>query len=821
MQKLVLVVLFLSHVFAEDIKKPKPAPSPFSRLLNWTATSRYIGAFLLVLMAAYPLGFFFPRYCKLPLIIGYLIIGVMAGPYLTDLIVAENVAKLSKTMSSLALSFISCQAGQEIYLPELKPQLRGIMQLLLIRFAIVVIIMTGRFLVASSIFFYEEKESMCQFSIAFLFGSIAVLVSPATIMAIKIELNSSGISTNLMLGAVMLSEFIVLVAFSVARLMTSVYCAKLSVTFINIFFTGCVIASNMLVGAIAGGIIIAIFKLPSSNSKKEEHSHAIDSSLYLKGFLWLLFSHAFYVITGTLSELSIIQYGHSWDIKLEPILVLMIGSCIAGHHAHIRHDMHVILDAAAPYIFLPFFVLTGAGLKLDQVITVIPLTTFYVVIRYISNFIACYASGRFLLKLPRHQYMNLWLTMSPQAGVTLGLASEIQAMSSDPWTNEFATTLIAAVIVNQIIGPVLCSMGLRNSGECDSEEPNVEDGLQPKSEIGRFSESHYRPSHRISISAGKVGQEAHKVRHAIVAGKDEMACEVGLQLSLSGAQVTLPLLDEHEAQKWMKSNQTILASKYVPMEKRIQAVQTEGDHAIRGSFSGVTNQTDVIVFTGDPEQMMERVQFTKATLKTSTARLIAIVPDCVYTKRLRKMNILTIQPSIAIANIVTRIAILSGPQAQSFANELSTSNDFSTATYFMRKGASSDLNAEEMRFGTREIRQQVLRPQDVAYETISRFIHENARPHLAPSRFTMFGTSAVAPDPFAHRRRGESAYEYYVEDERNSLLPRPAPMIPGGHPYHELETRPSAKVEKPETSNGPPRTSFSSVSSYATFHVRL
>ncbi|POM59083.1 Hypothetical protein PHPALM_36183 [Phytophthora palmivora] len=92
-------------------------------------------------------------------------------------------------------------------------------------------------------------------------------------------------------------------------------------------------------------------------------------------------------------------YGLSWEIKFEPLLVLMVASCLAGHYTPIRHDMHVILDTVAPYVFLPFFVMTGAALKLDQVVNAIPLMSLYVVLRFVVIFIACYVGGRFMLDI--------------------------------------------------------------------------------------------------------------------------------------------------------------------------------------------------------------------------------------------------------------------------------------------------------------------------------------------------------------------------------------------------------------------------------------
>ncbi|KAE9271229.1 hypothetical protein PF008_g30405, partial [Phytophthora fragariae] len=53
---------------------------PFNSWGNTVDTLQYGLAFIVVLVAAHPLGLFFPKLFKLPLITGYLVIGIIAGP---------------------------------------------------------------------------------------------------------------------------------------------------------------------------------------------------------------------------------------------------------------------------------------------------------------------------------------------------------------------------------------------------------------------------------------------------------------------------------------------------------------------------------------------------------------------------------------------------------------------------------------------------------------------------------------------------------------------------------------------------------------------
>ncbi|KAG7378309.1 hypothetical protein PHYPSEUDO_010266 [Phytophthora pseudosyringae] len=829
MPMLLLLLLLLSLLAQGAVATDEDDVTvPFNSWGNTVDTLQYALAFVVVLVAAHPLGLFFPRLFKLPLITGYLVIGIMAGPFVANLLPKALVDMLSPYVSALALSFISFQAGQEIYLPELRPQLKQIFILLSVLYVTAMVTLTCVHLLANNAFFYDDFVTNCQLGIALMFGSISVLGSPATVMAIKIELNSVGPFTNLMLGATMTAEFVVLVSFSISRIVCSIYCADLSVSVGNLAFTLAIVASNLLLGALLALVIILIFQIPGSAADEHMDLHDPDSitasnysqhkdleasmdpdrmphphnayvestdeerrrakrpslwttqvSLYVKGFLWLTMGYVFYISTTTISEATVASYGLSWEVKFEPLLVLMVASCVAGHHSLIRHDMHVILDTVAPYMFLPFFVMTGAALKLDKVVDAIPLMSLYVCLRFVAIFIACYLGGRFLLKLTPRQYNNLWLTMTPQAGVALGLANEVKALSSEPWAAEFAATIVAAVVVNQIIGPVLCAIGLSRAGE--SMYDRVAEA-QPVEENGDVSESEtsahggrslHRTRSRLSssnVTQGNGDPRAllpfYKVKSAVVIGEDEVAFEIALELSLYGAQVNVPLLDKEQADKWHTISETILkrSAKGELIQYKNKVKEREREEHVQGMASA-----DVLIFTGDGMRTLEHVRTMKALLGEEHPRMIAVVPDCTFSKDLKELGVLIIQPSIAIANIATRMALLDQKLAESLSQEISTTSDFATAAYFMSRDSVHSLS--EMRLDGRRLAlgRSVVNHHSVNYDRLAEALAtENLPMPPPPSRVSMFGTSAAGFDPFARRGEGMSAYEHFVvQDEPN------------------------------------------------------
>jgi len=873
----------VDDIIARMLTSNDDATVPFNSWGNLVHTLQYGLAFILVLVMAHPLGLLFPKFLKLPLITGYLVVGIISGPFVADLLSDKVVDMLSSYVSALALSFISFQAGQEIYLPELRPQIASILKMLLLDYATVMVVATAIFALANNTFFYDTFTTNCQLGISLMFASIAVLVSPSTVMAIKIELNSVGAFTSLALGVCMCAEFVVLISFTVSRIVATTYCADLSMSVGNLVFTAAVVIGNIVLGVVVAGLIVLIFLIPngvdeeaaqvavaqaqvqhvqqqpykrvasvvsdyrSSVAAVDDVSMVLDpdhaphphnayveevdedelkkrsgghrplwttkTALYTKGFIWILLGYTFYISTTTISEATSASYGETWEVKFEPLLVLMIASCIAGHYSSIRHDMHVILDTAAPYIFLPFFVMTGAALQLDNVVNVLPLMSMYLAVRYFSIMTATYLGGRFVLKLPKEHYTSLWMTMAPQAGVSLGLAAEVKALIKDAWGAEFAATIVAAVVINQIVGPVLCSFGLRRAGEGmadraaaarkaenegDGDGTNVE-ASGVNSDGGPADRTHLSRAVSTPITQGNGDPRPllpfYKVQSAVVIGDDEIAFEVALELSLYGAHVNVPLLDEELADKWHKMNESILQrtakGELISYKNKLR----DAKHDDAQNVSGMAASADVLIFTGNAVRTIEYVKTMKALLGAQPPRMIAIVLEPAVAKELRELDVLTIQPSIAMANVATRMALLEKELAVALSNEISTTSNFSTAAYFMRRGDEeermSDVSLSDMRLAGRRLAlgRSVVNHHSVDYDRLAESLAaENLPLPPPPSRVSMFGTSAVGHDPFRKRRNDMSAYEHFVVEEEP-----PVDYLPAGSVFDQQYVGPSPR----------------------------
>ena len=84
----------------------------------------YILIFLIVALASRQIGRWF-SYSKLPLITGFLFAGILAGPYILNIVPVLAVNKL-KFIDELALAFIAFSAGGELVVRQIKSRLRTI-----------------------------------------------------------------------------------------------------------------------------------------------------------------------------------------------------------------------------------------------------------------------------------------------------------------------------------------------------------------------------------------------------------------------------------------------------------------------------------------------------------------------------------------------------------------------------------------------------------------------------------------------------------------------------------------------------------------------
>jgi Kef-type K+ transport system membrane component KefB len=121
------------------------------------------------------------------------------------------------------------------------------------------------------------------------------------------------------------------------------------------------------------------------------------------------------------------------------------------------------LEQSSTPVYVAFFALVGAGLDLAVFAAVWLPALIFVVVRLA----AVWASTRLPAALAGSApavVRSAWMGFVAQAGLSLGLAARVQREMPGIGPT-LATLVVAAVVVNQLIGPVLWARAIRAAGE--------------------------------------------------------------------------------------------------------------------------------------------------------------------------------------------------------------------------------------------------------------------------------------------------------------------------------------------------------------------
>ena len=428
----------------------------------------------------------------LPLITGYLLAGIIAGPFVLGLIPAGAPDRL-RFLDEIALGFIAFAAGAELYLKELHGKLRTIAWvtagLTIFTFTLTTVAVL---LVLQLVPFAEGFPLLWRVAIAILAGGIMVARSPSSAIAIINELRAKGPFTQVVMGVTVIMDVVVIVLFAVNASVADAILTELSLDF-------GLAALLVLELSLAVGLGVALWKLL-------EFILTLSVSLTIRAALVLAAGYGVFALSAWLRSTTSEQL--PFEILVEPLLVCMLAGFLITNHGDSRDVFGRVLHDAGPPVYVVFFTLTGASLALDVLADTWTLALVLVIVRLAGIFLGSFVGGTVAGAPSNHNQVS-WMAYVTQAGIALGLAKEV-AVEFPPWGAEFATLMIAVIVVNQLIGPPFF-----------------------KSSIRRVKEAHTRA----------LPHEFDGVRDTLIFGSDSHAAALAHQLTAHGWQVKLAALD--------------------------------------------------------------------------------------------------------------------------------------------------------------------------------------------------------------------------------------------------------------------------------------
>ena len=363
------------------------------------------------------------RMFHLPNVSGYILAGVVIGPYVLNLI-PQTIIQGMDFVTDIALAFIAFSVGRYFKVGELKKSGKKV-------FIITVLeaLMAAAVIIIVMIFVFHLSVPF-----ALLLGAIGCATAPAsTIMTIR-QYKAKGEFVNMILQVVALDDAVALIAFSI--------CATIS----QAIESGGEMSMQMIVLPIIFNILAIV--LGAAMGVVLHQLIDTDRSTY----------HRIVLVTA----LVLLIAGGCSAMDISPLLACMMMGAV---YVNVGGGKKIFkqVDYFTPAILLLFFARSGMSLDLGvlKVAGLIGVTYFFIRIvgKYAGAWLGAKISGA---SDPIRKYLGLALI--PQAGVSIGLAVLGQRILPGETGNMLSAIIISSGILYEMVGPVCAKSSLFLSG---------------------------------------------------------------------------------------------------------------------------------------------------------------------------------------------------------------------------------------------------------------------------------------------------------------------------------------------------------------------
>ena len=408
---------------------------------------------LLSLSIALLAGLMLSRVAKLlqlPAVTAYLVAGILVGPYVLGQLGVGGLGftsledvKTYSILSDVALGFIAFSIGNEFRLAQLKKigkqaTVIGIFQALITTVVVDVALIALHFAI-------PEKLSI---SAAIVLGAIATATAPAATLMVVRQYKAKGPLTDILLPVVALDDAVGLVVFAisfgVAKALNSGAISILSIILEPLLE----VILSLVLGFVMGLLFTFCERFFHSRSKR------------------LAMSVTFVLLTVALSMIKFEIGGV--HVAFSSLLVCMMLGSVFCNICDFSEELMDRVDRWTAPLFVLFFVLSGAELELsvfaDLAIVIVGLI--YIMSRSLGKYTGAYISAK-SVKCSNNIVKYLGITLLPQAGVALGMAIKAETLGPEGYI--VANITLFAVLIYELIGPMLTKIALTKAGDIKPE----------------------------------------------------------------------------------------------------------------------------------------------------------------------------------------------------------------------------------------------------------------------------------------------------------------------------------------------------------------
>ena len=425
-----------------------------------------IFAYVAVLILVALLSTRLMKVLKLPNVTGYIITGILVGPFvfgllfnnfsyegIKDSIIYKSVEQI-KWVSSVALGFIAFSIGSSFKARTLKALGKRVVIITIFEaLGASLLVMGGLFAL------HFAFPNFISFELVLVLSAIASATAPAaTLMVIK-QYNARGPLVNTLLPVVALDDAVALILFSILFQIASTMSTGGDFSIYRMLFKPLIeIVISLGLGGLLGLIISLFNKI--FKSRNNRLAFCIFTVFAALGFYYLF------------------QQPFMGEFELSSLLMCMSAGVIYTNLVKESGPTLDVLDRFTSPIYMIFFVISGASLDLTiffnkNGLIVIGIALSYVLLRAVGKWLGA-LSGSSITRSEPQIKKYLGLTLIPQAGVAIGLSTTASDLFSRVGNIEASVMVIAIVLtstlVYELLGPMITKYALEKAGEIPEQK---------------------------------------------------------------------------------------------------------------------------------------------------------------------------------------------------------------------------------------------------------------------------------------------------------------------------------------------------------------
>ena len=378
------------------------------------------------------------RRLHIPSITGNILAGAVLGMTLFH---GAGLARQLAPLSTFAMGLIAASVGSHLSYRRIHNALRRILTIAILEVTCsVTFVAIGIRLTGGS------------WAAALLLGSLAAATAPATTLALVRENRSKGPFVKTLLSVVAVDNILCLIVFAFVR--TAV--ATEAVNPETGFPLSQAIYSTFGQLAGAAGLGFGFGFLTAHLQPKPQFQS---------------FSTLFVVI--------LLCTGIASFLNLSPLLsCLFLGMYLSNSTREGERELEA-LGPLEPLLMISFFTLAGVALHWDMLVYAGVLCALYFFCRAAGKVFGAVLGG-LISRCSRRIWTNIPMALLPQAGLAVGLVVLIEGDTriAPEVSTLVGTVVLAAVTINEIIGPLFTRAALRRAGEAGLDRPRLIEFLQ-------------------------------------------------------------------------------------------------------------------------------------------------------------------------------------------------------------------------------------------------------------------------------------------------------------------------------------------------------